>query len=169
MSCDKNSAPKVATPEPAGGMLSFQIKLASDPRLLSVVRSTISELAAVWGFDERQCRDITLAVDEALSNVMRHAYGSQSDREIELICQARSDGLEFDFLDRGEPADLSRVCAQPLDEVALAGRGTHLIRLIMDEVRYERVGEGNRLCLRKYLTGARKADAAPTECEGRTE
>jgi anti-sigma regulatory factor (Ser/Thr protein kinase) len=157
MSSDKTSPPDQSLPEPAGGLLKFQIKLASDPRLLSVVRSTIAELAAVWGFNDRQCRDITLAVDEALSNVMRHAYKNQCGLEIELICEAHSDGLEFDFLDRGEPADLSRLCAQPLDEVALAGRGTHLIRLIMDEVRYERVPGGNKLCLKKYLPGARGA------------
>ncbi len=155
MSCDKGSDPeRLATP-PARGRLKFRMRMASDPRLLSVVRSAVSELAAVWGFEDEQCRSITLAVDEALSNVIRHAYKNRCDQEIELNCQGHADWLEFSFVDRGEAADPSRFCAQPLDEVALGGRGTHLIRQIMDEVCYERLPEGNRLSLKKYLPGVK--------------
>jgi len=133
------------------------MRLASDPRLLPVVRSTVAELAAVWGFETEQCRSITLAVDEALSNVIQHAYKNRCDQEIELSCQAHSDSLEFSFVDRGEAVDPSRVCAQPLDETATSGRGTHLIRQIMDEVCYERLPEGNRLRLKKYLPGIKRS------------
>jgi len=155
MSCDKGSDPeRVATP-PARGPLKFRVRMASDPRLLPVVRSAVSELAGVCGFEDGQCRSITLAVDEALSNVIRHAYKNRCDQEIELNCQAQSDCLEFTFVDCGEAADPSRFCSQPLDESALGGRGTHLIRQIMDEVCYERLPEGNRLSLRKYLPGGK--------------
>jgi anti-sigma regulatory factor (Ser/Thr protein kinase) len=44
-----------------------------------------------------------------------------------------------------------------LDENALGGRGTHLIRQIMDEVSYERLPEGNRLRLKKYLPGIKRS------------
>lgn len=151
MSCDKKIAPDVLEAQARRGPLKFHMKLASDARLLSVVRSTVSEFAAVCGFDDRQCRCLTLAVDEALSNVIRHAYKNECGHDIELTCEARPDCLEFAFLDHGEPADPARFCARPLDEVALGGRGTQLIRQIMDEVCYERVLEGNRLCLRKRL------------------
>lgn len=155
MSCDKGSDPeRVATP-PARGPLKFRVRMASDPRLLPVVRSAVSELAGVCGFEDGQCRSITLAVDEALSNVIRHAYKNRCDQEIELNCQAQSDCLEFTFVDCGEAADPSRFCSQPLDESALGGRGTHLIRQIMDEVCYERLPEGNRLSLKKYLPGGK--------------
>lgn len=155
MSCDQESAPDLLMGPAASGPLEFRMRMASDPRLLSVVRSAISELAATSGFGDDQCRSITLAVDEALSNVIRHAYKNRCDREIELNCQAHSDCLEFTFVDRGEPADLSMICAQPLDDVSPGGRGTHLIRQIMDEVCYERVGKENRLRLKKYLRGAK--------------
>jgi serine/threonine-protein kinase RsbW len=140
-------------PPPSGGPLTLRMKIASDPRLLSVVRGTVSEFATVCGFEDEQRRRITLAVDEALSNVMRHAYKNRRDQEIELSCQAHSDCLEFYLVDRGEALDRSRICAQPLDEVATGGRGTHLIRQIMDEVCYDQVSEGNRLRLKKYLPG----------------
>ena len=157
MSCDKGSAPEHLATGPRGGPLKFRMRLASDPRLLPVVRGTVSELAAVWGFETQQCRSITLAVDEALCNVIQHAYKNRCDQEIELSCQAHADSLEFSFVDRGEAVDPSRVCAQPLDESALGGRGTHLIRQIMDEVCYERLPEGNRLRLKKYLPGIKRS------------
>jgi anti-sigma regulatory factor (Ser/Thr protein kinase) len=151
MSCDKGNDPERLLSPPAKGPLKFRVRMASDPRLLSVVRSTVSELAAVWGFGDEQCRSITLAVDEALSNVIRHAYKNRCDQEIEMNCQGNANYLEFSFLDRGEAPDPSRFCTQPLDETALGGRGTHLIRQIMDEVCYEQLAEGNRLSLKKYL------------------
>ena len=156
MSFDEGSAPD-RLPLPSGnGPLKFEMKLTSDPRLLAVVRSTVAELAAALGFEESQRRKITLAVDEALSNVIRHAYKNECNHEVELNCQAQAGCLEFTFIDRGEPADPARICAQPLDKVALGGRGTHLIRQIMDEVSYERLPDCNCLHLKKYMPGAGK-------------
>ena len=157
MNCDRDTERELQPVPAATGPLRFQITMTSNSRLLSVVRAAISELAAIHGFDDRQCRRITLAIDEALSNVIRHAYGNRCDQEIELVCEARSNYLEFAFVDRGEPADPARFCAQPLDDKAGGGRGTHIIRQVMDEVRYERAPEGNRLCLKKYFPGAQGA------------
>ena len=156
MSCDEGRNPEPLLVAAAKGPLKFQMKLASDPRLLAVVRGTVAQLAEALGFEASQCRKITLAVDEALSNVIRHAYKNECNHEVELNCQAQADCLEFTFIDRGEPADPARICAQPLDEVALGGRGTHLIRQIMDEVSYERLPDHNRLRLKKYMPGARE-------------
>ncbi len=155
MSCEKQSPPELPGCQEANGPLDFQLRILSDPRLLAVVRCTVAEFAAVSGFKEDQCRSITLAVDEALSNIIRHAYNNRRDQEIEMRLHADIGCLEFTFVDRGEPLDRSKYCAQPLDAVALGGRGTHLIRQIMDEVVYERVSEGNRLRLKKYLPPAR--------------
>src|SRR4029077_15373065 len=102
MSCKKGSDPESLATPPASGPLKFRIRMASDPRLLSVVRSAISELAAVWGLEEEQCGSVALAVDEALSNIIRHAYKNRCDQEIELNCLAHADCLEFSFADRGE-------------------------------------------------------------------
>jgi serine/threonine-protein kinase RsbW len=156
MSCDERRKAEPLPVAAASGPLKFQMKLASDPRLLAVVRGTVAQLAETLGFEASQCRKITLAVDEALSNLIRHAYRNECDHEIELNCEAQEDCLEFTFVDRGEPADPARICSQPLDEVAVGGRGTHLIRQIMDEVHYERLSDQNRLRLKKYRPGAVK-------------
>ena len=129
----------------------LKFRVPSDPRFLSVVRAAVAELGAVHGLPEEEAHRITLAVDEAVANVILHAYHGEPERPIEVKCTAFADCLEFTLFDQGDPPDPARIQAQPLDDVALTGRGTHLIRMIMDEVTYERVPGGNRLRLCKRL------------------
>ncbi|MGA3317092.1 MAG: ATP-binding protein [Candidatus Korobacteraceae bacterium] len=129
--------------------------MPSHPRFLPIVRAAVGELGLVYGLPEESSREVTLAVDEALANIIRHAYKNRYDQEIELNCRTGADQMEFTLLDWGEPPDPDRICAQPLDDVSLSGRGTHLIKAIMDEVSYERVRGGNQLKLIKYLPAAK--------------
>jgi anti-sigma regulatory factor (Ser/Thr protein kinase) len=133
--------------------------MPSDPRFLAVVRAAVGEVGLVYGLPEESRRELILAVDEAVANVIRHAYKNRHDQEIELNCRIGGDQMEFTLLDQGEPPDPTRICGQPLNEVSLSGRGTHLIRAIMDEMCYERVPGGNQLKLIKHLPAA-KADAS---------
>jgi len=134
--------------------MDFHLKLIvpSDPRFLSIARAAVSEVSAICGLSEELCRGVTLAVDEGLANIIRHAYRNRYDQEIELNCQTDSNRIVFTLLDGGEPPDLARICEQPLDDVSLTGRGTHLMKAIMDEVYYERVPGGNRVRLVKHLS-----------------
>jgi len=132
----------------------LRVVMLSDPRFLSVVRAAVGQIGLVYGLTDASCRGVTLAVDEAVANIIRHAYKNRYDQKIELDCCAGTDQLEFTLIDRGEPADPARICAQPLDEVSLSGRGTHLIKATMDEMRYERVPRGNQLRLIKHLSAA---------------
>lgn len=132
--------------------MDFHLKfvMSSDPRFLSIVRSAVGALGSVYGLPEEECRAVTLAMDEALANVIRHAYKNRYDQEVEVNCRAWADRLEFTLLDCGEPADPARIC-HPLEDFALSGRGTHMIKMIMDEMIYERVPGGNQLRLTKRL------------------
>jgi anti-sigma regulatory factor (Ser/Thr protein kinase) len=134
--------------------MNFHVKLIvpSDPRFLSIARATVSEVSAICGLSEEVCGGITLAVDEGLANIIRHAYKNRHDQEIELNCQAGPDQIVFTLLDWGEPPDPARICGQPLDEVSLSGRGTHLMKAIMDEVHYECVQGVNQVRLIKRLS-----------------
>ena len=140
--------------------MNFHLKLIvpSDPRFLSIARAAVSEVGAICGLSEESCRGITLAVDEGLANIIRHAYKNCYDREIELDCQTGQNQIVFTLLDRGEPPDPARICGQPLDDVSLSGRGTHLMREIMDAVYYERVPGGNQVTLIKHLPAAEVPD-----------
>ena len=131
----------------------LQVKFAmpSDPRYLPVVRGVIGPLAAAIGWDETECGAITLAVDEALANIIRHAYHSRADGLIELECRESADGLEITMLDNGDAPERSKICARELGCDQPGGLGTHIIKKVMDTVSYEVSPEGNRFVASKLL------------------
>jgi anti-sigma regulatory factor (Ser/Thr protein kinase) len=125
--------------------------MPSHPRFLSIVRATVDELCGTYGLSKEECVGVKLAVDEAMANVIRHAYKNRYDQTIEFECSVDDQRMEFTLLDQGEPPDPAKICAGPMDDIALSGRGTHLIRAVMDEVTYQQVSEGNQLKLVKRL------------------
>ena len=119
---------------------------------MSILRGVVEQLATVAGFSEKDCRSITLAIDEACTNIIRHAYQSRDDGRIELLCREHDDRVEFILTDYGRPVDLARLRSRSLDEVREGGLGTHLIAFAMDQVEYDRVNNANQLRLVKYRT-----------------
>jgi anti-sigma regulatory factor (Ser/Thr protein kinase) len=142
------------TGETTGGVrrcLQMKFAMPSDPRYLAVVRGAIGPLAATIGWDESECRAITLALDEALANVIRHSYHNCADGLIELECCESADGLEITLLDKGDAPDRSKICAREIGCDQPGGLGTHIIKSVMDSVSYEESPEGNRFVARKLL------------------
>ena len=129
--------------------LHVKFSVPTDPRYLCVVRGTVGTLAAVIGWDESDCRAIVLAVDEALTNVIRHAYHNRTDCLIELECRESSDGLEVTLLDNGDAPDRSKICAHEIGCDQPGGLGTHIIRQVMDKFSYEESPQGNRFVASK--------------------
>jgi anti-sigma regulatory factor (Ser/Thr protein kinase) len=143
--------------------LLLKIELLSNPNALYVVRGAVERLAEMVGFAAPECRSIVRAVDEALSNVMRHCYCGRLDQPIELYFRrvrrrskgARKEGLEVLLSDRGPAVDKARLRGHTPGKLRPGGLGLHFIREAMDAVEYERVGRTNRLRLVKYLPPAK--------------
>jgi anti-sigma regulatory factor (Ser/Thr protein kinase) len=141
--------------------LLLRLELHSNPHLLGVVRGAVERLAEVLGFSAQGCRSFTRAVDEALSNIMRHSYSGRLDEPIAMYFRhvlRRSNGvagggLEVQLWDRGLEFDMANVPVRRLNEIRPGGLGLHLIHQAMDAVEYTRVGRSNRLRLVKYLAG----------------
>ena len=131
--------------------LAMSFCIPSDPRYLPVVRGAIGPLAAAIGWDESECRAITLALDEALANVIRHAYHGRADGLMHLECRECEDGLRITLLDDGDAPDKSKICAREMDCDQPGGLGTHIIKKVMDSVSYEVSPEGNRFVATKLL------------------
>jgi anti-sigma regulatory factor (Ser/Thr protein kinase) len=70
----------MSDPEAASANDSIHVtfEMLSQARCLPIVRATVAQLAAAVGWSESEARCITMAVDEALSNVIRHAYRPKS-------------------------------------------------------------------------------------------
>src|SRR5580658_4049815 len=63
----------------------LRLELPSDPSLLCAVRGAVERLTESIGFSAPDCRAVTRAVDEALTNISRHAYAGRPDRPIEML------------------------------------------------------------------------------------
>jgi len=137
----------------ASRRMQIRFAMPSDPRYLPVVRGAIGPLAAAIGWGECDCLAITLAVDEALTNVIRHAYHNRTDGLIQLECRESEYGLEIALLDTGDAPDVANICAREPGCDQPGGLGTHIIREVMDSVTYEASPEGNRFVARKALPG----------------
>lgn len=133
----------------------LKLELRSDPQILSVVRGALERLTEVFGFSPPDRRSVTRAVDEALTNIMRHCYNGQTDQPIELYCsrvrQDGSDGLQILLCDHGPAVDPAKFRGRHLDEIKPGGLGLHFIRQSMDTVEYQRRGDTNEFRLVKYL------------------
>lgn len=141
------------------------LALYSNPRWLSAVRGAVERLTETLGFPAVQCRSITRAVDEALTNIVRHSYGNRLDKPIVMYfrkAQRRQDGevqhgLEILLCDRGPAVDASKLRGRPLEEIRPGGLGLHFIHEAIDSVEFTRKGPTNRLRLVKYLAPASDA------------
>jgi serine/threonine-protein kinase RsbW len=137
--------------------------LPSNPEILSVVRNAMMRLSRELGFPARECRALTRAVDEALANIICHAYGGRKGQPIELSCRrmhARRSGnqrasLEIVLVDRGAAADRKKLRGRSLDDVRPGGLGLHFIQGGVDVMQYRSQGAQNRLRLVKYLPAAK--------------
>ena len=141
-----------------GSLLLF-IELPSNPELLCVVRGMMEGLTDVMGFSPPECRAVTIAVDEALANIIRHSYQARPGQPIEISCRRihgqlnkrRRAGLEITLVDYGPAIDHAKLRGRMLDDIRPGGLGLHFIRKSMDTMKFIRAGRTNRLRLVKYL------------------
>jgi serine/threonine-protein kinase RsbW len=128
-----------------------ELEISSDPRWLRMVRAMMDEISRQAGFGEAERCDIMIAVDEALSNVMKHSYKGDPNCRVWLSCTAENGSLEVVLRDQGEALDPQRLEPPPPDEMRVGGRGIFLMRSTMDEVNFERRGDTNWLRLSKQV------------------
>jgi serine/threonine-protein kinase RsbW len=159
--------------------LMMKLELRSDPSMLCVVRGAMERLTETFGFSATDCRSVTRAVDEAITNIMRHAYGNAPGRPIEVDIHrtgktegsaaggGSGEGFEVVLTDRGPAVDPTKMRGRPLDEIKPGGLGLHFIRQSMDVVEFKRGRGTNVLRLVKYLhpagvleAGKRREDLA---------
>jgi anti-sigma regulatory factor (Ser/Thr protein kinase) len=111
----------------------------------------MAEIAGLAGFSDKECDKICLAVDEACSNIIRHAYKERTDGEIILNCRIEPGTLRISIRDFGEKFDARQIEPRDPDDVKPGGLGVHMIRTVMDEVEYDCSHEtGTELRMAKF-------------------
>ncbi len=125
---------------------------------LAKISDLIVQQAKEAGLDETDIYAVDLAVDEAITNIIEHAYGGEGVGNIQCTCQARDGELIIILRDFGRPFDPDKIPAPNvkarLKDLKSGGAGLFLIRKLMDEVRFEFNQEtGNVLTMVKRSRG----------------
>jgi len=148
-----------------------KLELRSNPLFLSGAREMVSSIAKRLGFSDESAAHIALAIDEALCNVIRHGYDKAAERPIWIslfpeggVLTPESQGqpspttaLRIVIEDEARQVDLAEIKSRDLEEIRPGGLGVHIIRQVMDSVKYEhRPGPagGMRLTMVKSRTPA---------------
>lgn len=135
-------------------MKAIELKVPSDPKFLKIIRSTINHITEICGFSPEDSNAVTIAVDEAVANIIKHTYNGEEDQLIVVQFNVLDDQLQVILRDFGEKVDPKSIKPRKLDEIRPGGLGVHLIKSTMDIVKYDNSVEvGNKLTLIKYLPG----------------
>ena len=129
--------------------LEKKFRLHGNSEELAAVRSDLKELLLDWGLADKWIEDFILAVQETLTNVIRHAYENKGGT-IEVLLRNGSDCVEIVVEDQGKSFDRSKVKEPELPPRKPGGMGLYLIKRLMDEVQYKSSGNKNEWCLVKY-------------------
>jgi serine/threonine-protein kinase RsbW len=140
------------------GHVHKELVAPNDTRHLVKIREVVQEAAAQVPFDKREVGRIVLAVDEAVSNIMEHAYEDQENNEgdIRVTIDADCSKMEVVICDSGKEFNPESIQVPDISEHVQRGKkkglGIFLMRQIMDEVKYTFVqGIRNELRMVKYV------------------
>jgi serine/threonine-protein kinase RsbW len=127
------------------------IKVQSDPKYLSVIRTVTAKMGQLYGLSESATEDIKLAVDEACSNVIKHAYGGDTRQSILVRYKMTRKGFEVLIEDNGVEVQPESIEGRNLDDIRPGGLGVHLIKRAFDIFQFDRrKRKGNRLRLVRF-------------------
>lgn len=134
----------------------FALTVPSSTENLALIREFVGSIAQQSGMDAADTGKLELAVDEACANVIEHAYGNDTTKEVIIRARLDDEALSIDVEDTGRGFDPQAVKQDNLDEMVqkrrTGGLGMRLMQTLMDEVRYEiEPGKKNELHMVKKL------------------
>jgi serine/threonine-protein kinase RsbW len=134
----------------------FNLKIASATENLEAIRDFIIRIALKGGFDVETSDQIALAVDEACTNVIKHAHNYDSRRMIDISVLFENDEIKITVCGKGKGFDVNKLpkpdLSKYIHESRKGGLGIHLMKTIMDKVEYNfNNGVKNQVVLTKSL------------------
>ena len=133
------------------------LEFSSRPENLAAARAFVRQFLSCVALPEKEAELLVLGVDEACSNIIRHAYKeTHQSREappqpITLSCERLRRSIRFRLRDFGDQADPAMLNGRPLERIEPGGLGLHLIRRAFDQVDFNLKKLGTELVLTKQL------------------
>ncbi len=98
---------------------------------------------------------IMIVLEELITNLAKYGYQNRPAGSAEIAMQLDAPRLTIEFIDDGDPFDPLAApppdLEAPLEERDLGGLGVHIVRSLLDEVRYSRAGDRNVLQLMRRV------------------
>lgn len=133
----------------------YQITVSAATENLSLVRDFVAMHAERHGFSKEEVSDLQLAVDEAYTNIIKHAYQNNDDNSVEIYLKFDHEKICVSLFDNGisfEPENFKLPdINKKIKERKRGGMGVFLIHQLMDSVTYN-VNPGKneiRLCKKR--------------------
>ena len=106
--------------------------------------------------------NVLLALQEMVTNVLRHAYDLDESKPVEVVFTVSCNAIDIELRDQGPPFNPLAHDTSGLDSgddmpEEIGGYGIHIAKVVMDEVRYQRTQGWNHLYLRKLVGKAAHA------------
>lgn len=130
------------------------IELNNDIAEIPQLSAFIDSFAEEEDIDFSLVMGLQLALEEAVVNVMEYAYPKGTVGKVQISASANGDDLEFVISDSGKAFDPTAKAEVDVDlgveDRPIGGLGIHLVRNIMDSVKYCRKDDKNVLTLHKH-------------------
>ena len=128
-----------------------KLEFTSHTANLARMRNFVRKFLARHPFSEKQRTFMVLGIDEACTNVIRHAYDLRDDQPIALSVESLQTCVRLRLRDYGEQTPAHQMRGRNHAEVRPGGLGLHLIRNAFDKVDYILKPRGTELILTKNL------------------
>ncbi|MBL7959159.1 SpoIIE family protein phosphatase [bacterium] len=138
-----------------------ELKVPADMKYLADLRDFVVNIGRKNGFDDKVIGSLKLATDEAVTNIIRHAYRETPGRGfVTMRSIVKTSSLTIVLIDQGRTFDPRNAKAPDMKEYIKIGKkgglGIFMLQKLMDEIDYQVTSEGNELRLVKYRTAKSK-------------
>lgn len=136
------------------GVRLVRLRIPAKPEYIALGRLALTGLARARALDSDALADLKLALTEAVSNSVRHAYPGAGEGQVDIRYELRADRICIEVVDDGDGFDPDESPAFEGDDLSEGGLGIAIIRTLADEVEIEsRPGaRGSRLRFVKILS-----------------
>ncbi len=128
-----------------------KIEFSSHTANLALMRNFVRGFLEAYSFSDRECTLMVLGVDEACTNIIRHAYHLRDDQLISLSLEGLNRCVRMRLRDYGKQSPPHAIKGRPHDLIKPGGLGLHLIQNAFDKVDYILKSRGTELVLTKNL------------------
>jgi serine/threonine-protein kinase RsbW len=118
--------------ESDGGRI-VALRIPAKAEYITLCRLALTGVGQVRGIGEDTLADLKLALTEAVSNSVQHAYGPNGEGSVDVRYELHPDRLGIEVVDDGEGFDPEREAQQHGDELSEGGLGIAIIKSIADE------------------------------------